>query len=274
EGNINNLNIINKWNGISELQYWGTKYCNQINGTDGTWFPPLSSSDHSRRLYMYSSDICRSVYATYESKSTVRGISTDVYSIPAEVFQNGTLNPDNAGYGNLDSGILNVSQCKENAPIIMSLPHFLYAADQYQERIDGLEPNADAHRTVLNVEPHTGLILQANKRLQINIFLQHNPYFQDLSHLDDIIIPTIWINESTTIDEQTAKDLKSKLLRYYPIVHYTGLGLTILGCIGLFLLIIIIFRLYHPKFKNEKQLIQVNINETQQTETTPLLFNT
>ncbi|CAF3865416.1 unnamed protein product [Rotaria sordida] len=235
ENDINRLNYINKWNGGSYLTYWNSTQSNQINGTDGSWFPPLSTDKlQSERLYVFSTDVCRSIYLTFDSHSSVLNIPTETFSLPAEVFNNATLNPENAGFGNLDSGVLNVSTCQQGAPIILSQPHFLYAAEHYQAHIDGLAPDADAHRTVLQIEPHTGFVLNAQERIQINVYLEHDPLFDGLKNVPTLIMPAVWINESTVIDQKTADDFKSEVLRIFTIIRWSSIGLVIFGTIALF----------------------------------------
>ncbi|CAF1030112.1 unnamed protein product [Rotaria sordida] len=219
-------------NSLSYLPYWKNLWGNQINGTDGSWFHPLINKDlPSERLYMYSTDICRSVYATFEHHSSVLNIPTETFSIPSEVFLNATLNPDNIAFGTYDSGVLDVSACRQGAPIFISLPHLLYAADRYIKSVDGIAPDPSVHRTVLEVEPHTGLVLNAQKRLQINTFIQPDPLIDDLKMISEVILPTIWINESTTIDQKSADDLNNQVLRYFTIIRWVSIVLIPIGVV-------------------------------------------
>ena len=159
------------------------------------------------------------------------GVPTETFSIPSEVFLNYTLNPDNAGFGTADSGVLDVSVCNKGAPIYISLPHLLYAADHYQNAVEGIMPDANSHRTVLQVEPHTGLVLSAQKRLQINVFLTADPFFDDLKQISEVILPAMWINESTTIDQKSARDLNNQVLRIFTIVRWVSIVLIALGAV-------------------------------------------
>lgn len=218
--------------GVSSVTYWKTPWSNEINGTDGSWFPPLIKKDlQTQRLYLYSTDICRSLYAKFESHSSVLNIPTEIFSIPAEVFSNATINPDNAGFGSYDSGVLDVSACRQGAPIFISLPHLLYAADQYVKGVDGIAPDSSLHRTLFQVEPHTGLVLSAQKRLQINVLLQPDPLIHDLISISKVILPAIWINESTTIDQKSADDLNNQVLRFFTIIHWVSIVLIPVGVI-------------------------------------------
>ncbi|KAJ8298098.1 hypothetical protein KUTeg_024629, partial [Tegillarca granosa] len=156
EKGVGNFGIIKEWNNQSMLNYWNTDYCNMVNGTDGTIFPPFV--DKSDKLFLFSSDICRSIYMEYEGDTTTRGIDTYKFGVPPVVFLDYKHNPDNAGYcspkGNcLPSGLLNCSICREGAPVILSQPHFLAANQSVIDSIIGLHPNKEEHQTVIHVEP-------------------------------------------------------------------------------------------------------------------------
>jgi hypothetical protein len=203
---------------------------------------------------LYSTQICRSLYAKFESHSSVLGIPTETFSIPAEVFLNATLNPDNAGFGTSDSGVLDVGACNKGAPIFISLPHLLYAADRYQHAIDGINPDAELHRTVLKVEQHTGLVLSAQKRLQINVFIQRDSFIDDLHNIPEVILPAMWINESTTIDQKSADDLNSQVLRFFTIVRWVSIVLIVVGAI----LCVLSLVLYNKRRTPKKSAILIN----------------
>uniref|UniRef100_A0A8C1NRX4 Scavenger receptor class B, member 2c n=1 Tax=Cyprinus carpio TaxID=7962 RepID=A0A8C1NRX4_CYPCA len=147
---------IDEWNGQRTLNWWSTEECNMINGTDGASFHPIITK--KEKLYIFSSDLCRSIYAQYESDVSVRGVPGFRFVPPSEVFANITINPDNAGFcvpsGNcLGSGLLNASVCKEGAPIIMSSPHFYQADNKFVQDVLGMNPNKEEHETVIDVNP-------------------------------------------------------------------------------------------------------------------------
>lgn len=247
--------------GNSNLTYWNSTIANMINGTDGSWVPPLfQNKPDAGRVYLYSTQICRSIYATFEDDSSVRGISTQTFSIPADVFENATLNPYNAGFGTADSGVLDVGVCNKGAPIIISLPHLLYAADRYQKAVDGISPDSSLHRTVLEIEPHTGLVISAEKRLQVNIHVQPDKYFNQLKNVGEVILPAMWINESTTIDQKSADDLNDQVIKYFTIVHWLSIVFIILAGILLILAIVFLARRRHSNAP--VVLLNGNTNDT------------
>uniref|UniRef100_A0A1I8FPS6 Protein kinase domain-containing protein n=1 Tax=Macrostomum lignano TaxID=282301 RepID=A0A1I8FPS6_9PLAT len=114
QSDVGHLALVDRWQFNTSLSNWDSKSSNMLNGTDGTMFPPFV--DPKKRLYIYSTDICRSIYVTYAGPTSVRGIDLLRFTAPAEVFYNSTLNPENQGFcvGGicLDSGVLNLTTCQ------------------------------------------------------------------------------------------------------------------------------------------------------------------
>lgn len=209
--NITHVNLVEKWNHEPHLDYWSTKYGNMLNGTDGTFYHP--GMKESETIYAYSTDICRSLPFDFEQTSHVRGLKTIRYHTTAKAFGNLTVNPDNAAFctppGNcLDSGVLNISICKQDAPIIISSPHFYMGAEEYIAAVNGMDPSKDEHETFLDIEPTTGTVLRANKRLQLNVYLKSSKFAKQLENVRATIFPFVWLNESVYVDSDSANHLR------------------------------------------------------------------
>uniref|UniRef100_A0A3P8WL17 Scavenger receptor class B member 2 n=1 Tax=Cynoglossus semilaevis TaxID=244447 RepID=A0A3P8WL17_CYNSE len=203
---------VDTWNGESSLNWWTTDECNMINGTNGASFHPVIKKNEA--LYMFSSDLCRSIYALYEGDVTVKGIPGYRFVPPSEVFANDTVNPANAGFcvpaGNcLGSGILNVSVCKQGAPIIMSSPHFYQADEKFVKDVFGMNPKKEHHETVIDINPLTGIILHAAKRLQVNVYVEKIPSFSQTGNVRTVVFPVVYLNESAVIDDTSAITLQA-----------------------------------------------------------------
>ncbi|KAK2115852.1 Lysosome membrane protein 2 [Saguinus oedipus] len=191
------------------LDWWVTDKCNMINGTDGDSFHPLITKDEV--LYVFPSDFCRSVYITFSDYESVQGLPAFRYKVPAEILANTS---DNAGFcipeGNcLGSGVLNVSICKNGAPIIMSFPHFYQADERFVSAIEGMHPNKEDHETFVDINPLTGIILKAAKRFQINVYVKKSDDFIETGDIRTMVFPVMYLNESVLIDKETASRLKS-----------------------------------------------------------------
>lgn len=198
------------WKGQSSLTWWTSDESNMINGTNGASFHPIIHANET--LYMFSSDLCRSIYAIFEKELWVKDVQAYRFVPPSEVFANATINPANAGFcvpaGNcLGSGLLDVSTCKEGAPIIMSSPHFYLADEKFADDIIGMRPNKEQHETVIDLHPLTGFVLSAAKRMQVNVHVEKISDFSQTGDIKDLVFPVMYLNESVVIDDDSAKKL-------------------------------------------------------------------
>lgn len=234
---ITKLGIIDKYNGTSYLDFWTTKWANMINGSDGTLGPPYLPK--SAVLSSFVSDVCRSVMGkVVEDVSTKQGIHLWRYQAPDSYLSNATENPDNIGFCTpqskcLGSGIYNASVCQLvdffNVPAAFSFPHFYLADPKYINAVRGLTPNKAEHETFIDLEPYTGLVLQAAKRLQGNIYVEPVENVSETKNLKPVFVPVFWINESVSIDDPNADKLKRLLFTPLKIIHIAEITVISLG---------------------------------------------
>ncbi|XP_034458494.1 lysosome membrane protein 2c [Hippoglossus hippoglossus] len=239
--NYKDFSRVDTWNGESSLNWWTSDECNMINGTNGAFFHPVLTKNET--LYMFTSDLCRSLYALYEGDVTVKGVNGYRFVPPSEVFANMTVNPANAGFcvpaGKcLGSGLLNVSVCKQGAPIIMSSPHFYQADEKIIKDVFGMVPKKEYHETFIDINPLTGIILQAAKRLQINVYVEQIPAFSQTGNVRTVVFPVVYLNESVVLDDTSVLKLRAVAVEQNVVVNIPfmliGLGI-ILG--GIFMLL-------------------------------------
>ncbi|XGW27454.1 hypothetical protein V3C99_007785 [Haemonchus contortus] len=219
-------------------QWWPgaeTKSCNGhallLEGTNGDIFKSFIKQNESLPLYI--SDVCRSATLKYEKVVTVQGITGYRYILPAEEFDYSIS--DNCGFCNpntlskygaynlpvnstcLPSGLLDISGC-QNSPVIISKPHFYQASNIVRSFVPRFKPTYDNDETTLDIEPTTGSVLAANKRLQINMLLNQFSTIGEYSVLRPGAYPLIWLNESFIMDSGTRDDLNSSLFKPKNIV--------------------------------------------------------
>ena len=63
------------------------------------------------------------------------------------------------------------AETKIKTPVVISLPHFLYAEKQLQQAVVGLSPIEDEHQTVVDLEPNTGVGVNFQRRIQMNALI-------------------------------------------------------------------------------------------------------
>ncbi|XP_034522946.1 platelet glycoprotein 4 [Ailuropoda melanoleuca] len=215
--NINQVAVIDTYKGKRNLSYWPS-YCDMINGTDASSFPPFV--EKTRVLRFFSSDICRSIYAVFGAEINLKGIPVYRFVLPPVAFASPLQNPDNHCFctekvisKNCTSyGVLDIGKCKDGKPVYISLPHFLHASPDVGEPIEGLSPNEEEHSTYLDVEPITGFTLRFAKRLQINLLVKPAKKIDVLKNLKrNYIVPILWLNESGTIGDENAEKFRKQV---------------------------------------------------------------
>lgn len=104
-------------------------------------------------------------------QAEVLGVDGYRYVAGERAFDNGTLYPENKCFntGPIPTGLRNVSQCKFGAPAFLSFPHFYLADESVMEHIEPLTPNKSLHELHIELEPHTGIPLGVEAKVQINI---------------------------------------------------------------------------------------------------------
>uniref|UniRef100_A0A672G3N7 Platelet glycoprotein 4 n=1 Tax=Salarias fasciatus TaxID=181472 RepID=A0A672G3N7_SALFA len=162
---ISKVGIIDRWKGEKKEKKL------LITSRDASAFAP--GLDKKKPLYFFSSDICRSVSASYERSYSLKDIEVYRYGLLPSTLASPIDNPDNRCFCRnfkttkncTMAGVLDLISWKSQ-PIYMSLPHFLHGSPSLLTDVLGLSPNEEHHSTYLDVEPNTGFTLKFAKRIQ------------------------------------------------------------------------------------------------------------
>jgi len=235
---------VKKYKDNESLDYWYTDYANAINGTDGSMFHP--GIDKNEKLYMFSPDLCRSIMAEFKGEEEIHGVKTYHYGPSKSVFAGPDENPDNVAFcwpegkaeDCLGQGLLRVSKCKKEAPLVASSPHLLGADAEKASMVSGLKPDPSKHVTKLNIEPNTGLLLAAKKRIQYNVLvtkIDKQSIFKEIQ-AEPFILPLFWVEEGIEPTEELAGKLGKvpKLLAMCRnlMLAFVAIGaMLLLGCL-------------------------------------------
>ncbi|CAG02411.1 unnamed protein product, partial [Tetraodon nigroviridis] len=234
---ISKVGLIHSWRGNRTVNFWQDRYCDMINGTDASSFPPFL--DQTKPLFFFSSDICRSVSASFERSRDLRGIRVFRYVLLPETLAAPVDNPDNHCFCRDTqvtrnctlAGALDISSCQDGSaskPVYISLPHFLHGSAVLQQNVLGLHPSPEHHMTYLDVEPTTGFTLSFAKRIQMNMMYGPSQRITVLKKVKDFtIFPILWLNETAELDQETADMFQQQLfsrVRLLEAVQYSLLG--------------------------------------------------
>lgn len=130
-----------------------------MKGTDGAQYAP--SVTEKTELWAFVTDLCRTIPFKYIGSGEVMGVNTLKFAIPKEFYDAPSKFPRNNCFCTKEGddrascdndGVMDVSTCRKDAPILMSAPHFWNAAN-YTLGVDGLQPDINKHQTVIEVEP-------------------------------------------------------------------------------------------------------------------------
>nr|XP_046231033.1 lysosome membrane protein 2-like isoform X2 [Scatophagus argus] len=251
--NYMDYGLVETWQGQSKLTFWTSDQSNSINGSDGSAFHPLLNKDE--RIYIFTPDLCRSIYVEFEKDVEVKGIPAYRFTPPRSVLASKEENPANEGFcvspqECLGTGLLKVSPCRKGAPVVASFPHFHLAEDKYVAAIEGINPQWEHHQTFLDLNPTTGVIVRANKRAQVNVLLSRILGFPKTRGLNETVFPVMFLNESVVIDDASAARVQ-KLLLIVTLVSNFPLIIVALGGILLVVFIILLIRARKDKTSTE-----------------------
>lgn len=145
---------------------FATDYANRIQGCDANMFGRPVTTDH---VQAFISDIYRGAFMeTLEFNTDWYGITTRKLGLQMQDIENASVVPSNAQYFAFGpKGLLNATKAA-GIPTFISFPHFYLGDDRLISAVKGLSPDANKHETYLLVEPQTGLLAKARKRIQLS----------------------------------------------------------------------------------------------------------
>lgn len=105
----------------------------------------------------------------------------------------------------LEGSGLNLMPCGlQEAPIIMSEPHFLHGDPELLSYARGLKPDENRHSTFIVIEPVTGAPLSGEKKIQLNLRLSRQPV-ELLSNVSEGFFPLMWCENVSFLREIIVK---------------------------------------------------------------------
>ncbi|XP_068419449.1 scavenger receptor class B member 1 isoform X2 [Eschrichtius robustus] len=244
--NFSRIHLVDKWNGVSKVNFWHSDQCNMINGTSGQMWAPFMTPESS--LEFYSPEACRSMKLIYKEQGVFEGIPTFRFVAPNTLFANGSVYPPNEGFCPCrESGIQNVSTCRFNAPLFLSHPHFYNADPVLAEAVSGLHPNPEEHSLFLDIHPVTGIPMNCSVKLQLSLYIKSVKGIGQTGKIEPVILPLMWFGESGAMEGETLQTFYTQLVLMPKVLHYAQYVLLALGCVLLLIPIVYQIRSQGPK---------------------------
>uniref|UniRef100_A0A914E5X7 Uncharacterized protein n=1 Tax=Acrobeloides nanus TaxID=290746 RepID=A0A914E5X7_9BILA len=211
----------------------------RLQGSNGDFFHALLKK--STVLPTFIEETCRSLNLMYQQESKVEDIDAYRFIIDPNTFK--TNEPGNCGYCRqlprdmygrekgsycLPDGLIDLSGCEQqNAEIVISNPHFLNVDQAVTDMFPDIKSNAVNDMTTVDIEPTSGTVLAANKRMQIN-FIVKNYSNTTWENLTSGVYPMLWQNESFLIGPHALDQLKKNVVNPQHLVkllcYIVGVG--------------------------------------------------
>ena len=225
---ISEVGQVTEYNGQEEIYIWAEPI--DVEGTLGTQFAPGVSEEDD--LKVFNTDLMRVVELEYDEPAEIYDIKLLQFEMSEDTFS-----PDPVYFMNTE-GIINLATVEKyhKAPVRITRPHLLGTPLSVQKSVIGMAPNSHDHKTYVNVEPITGIVMDAAVRAQVNFEVKSDEmYYPNISR---IIMPVVWFEVGGEIPEDLAEDFKElvygaiELREMIPMIFLgTGIGLCVPGAI-------------------------------------------
>ncbi|XP_030764300.1 scavenger receptor class B member 1-like isoform X2 [Sitophilus oryzae] len=217
---------VEKFNGQTQIDLWGSDSCNSVQASDGIIYP-LTALREKRDLTFYMPHMCRKLSLKFEKTSSILdSIPVHRYKLPLDTFDNEDKCYCTSGNGQCPpKGMFNATPCAFDAPLYYSWPHFYNGDPELRANISGLKDDFLMNDTYANIHPSLGVLVGGKIKFQVNIELQKSFGIGQLSaYPDRLMIPTVWM-ETGVEPSQLPIDFTTALYQITFTVKNIELGL-------------------------------------------------
>jgi hypothetical protein len=204
-----------------------------VRGTDATQFP--SKLKEGQRVDVWEKDIIRTVYLRNEDneRSTFRGIDLLNFRVEAETYYSCENYQPNCKFDMHENGLINLQIIALGIPLYASQAHMYGVDAQYADTVSGLSPDRDAHTSYINVEPYTGITMNAGKVAQIQIRVGHTPSGRYDNLYDGSYLPIFWYIEGGDINKKLADEFKEGVVFGRGFIKFAEIFFPVVGSLML-----------------------------------------
>jgi len=226
------------FSGMRTLEgYWGTSYANMLNGSSDGFHPNVQDDEV---LPFFVDTLYRSIHMERLCDITLHDVPLKRLVFSKSTLANMTTNPDNAAFYINFTGTFPLPPILF-APILVTKPYFLDAPymKPYNVSIDNVTnppPVRDLHDSFTDIDPLSGAIFNARKRMQFNSHVRPLRYGANKSQVISIsakLMPS-WYPLGRIEANHTATDDNFAKLRAIHRILDAGFygGIAALGLFG------------------------------------------
>jgi hypothetical protein len=242
--NLTQLGYYASWRNMTTVPYWNAPV-DVAGWTDSGQFSPFLKDGQT--LYIWDESFAKTLQFDSKGKTTVQGIDVYKYVMNDDAFSASEL------YTNSIEGFANETATNAGAPIFLSNWDFYGVNDTRYANFSGLNPSSSAVTTIY-VEPNTGSTIQADEKLQVNVYYPYgankwNSQFSQFKNVrSDIMYPLMKANQISAVSDSQAKKLRKQLVVFTPRFN-TGIwwGVVVFGGLIIFVGITLLYKGYKKK---------------------------
>jgi len=200
-----------------------------VRGTDASQFNGgLKEGD---RLDVWEKDIIRGVYLQNYDKerSKYRGIDLLNFRVEPETYYSCEIYPTNCKFDMHQNGLINLQIIALGIPLYASQAHMYGVDAEYADTVTGLTPDRDSHTSFINVEPFSGITMNAGKvaQIQIRVGPTGAGYYDGLAN--NTYLPIFWYIEGGSINKPKADEFKEGVVFGRGFVDFSEIFFPIVG---------------------------------------------
>jgi len=210
-----------KYDGKSTIDLWQTT--ETIRGSLGMYNTPAITEFIPPKIF--NPDLMRVIAMVYIGKTSVFGVELNRFT-----FAPNTFSPNENYYMNTQ-GLINAQPVEKfkGVPVLISKPHFLDSNSRVINAIEGVQPNRIDHETYLDVEPISGVTMNARERVQVNFNLSSDEYFT--SDINTTVMPIAWYERSGIVPKHLADRFTEEVYPAQTAQTYIISGGLVLGVV-------------------------------------------
>jgi hypothetical protein len=193
----NNMHLAHqvvRYDGKPTIDIW--EQTKNIKGSLGMYNSPGMTEIVPPKIF--NSDLMRVIDLMYVCPTSIYGVKLNRFT-----FAPNTFAPNNNYYMNTQ-GLINVQPVEkfQGVPVLISKPHFLDSHQKIRDSIVGVNPKRNAHDTVIDIEPISGVTMYAQERIQVNFNLSADDYFT--KGINTTVMPITWYERSGVVPKHLA----------------------------------------------------------------------